>query len=443
MSVETVVFAPPRTSQILAVAAGNALEFYDFLAYAFFAGEIGRTFFPSTDASVSLLASLATFGAGFLMRPVGAVVIGRIGDRRGRKPAMLLSFLLMGLAMVALAAVPAYSRIGILAPVLVIACRLVQGFALGGEVGPSTAYLIEAAPVRRRGLYVSFQYMGQQSAVLAVGVVGYALARNLGGAALDAWGWRIAFLAGAAVVPFGLILRTHLVETLATAPPAGAAAGPAPRSLVRMAVLGLMLLAGATIVTYVLNYMTTYATETLHMPKTLGFAVTVTTGLVGVIVSPIGGLLSDRFGRKPLMMAGWTVLLLATVPAFWLISRDRSAGALLGMAAVLATASNLAFTAILTSLTEGLPPRIRAGALGLMYAVAIAVFGGSTQFAVTWLTRLLHNPLAPAWYMTASVAISLVAMALRAETAPAQAAPAQAAAIGSKARDEARAQLEA
>jgi MHS family citrate/tricarballylate:H+ symporter-like MFS transporter len=412
---------PPRLSQIAAVAAGNALEFYDFLAYAFFAGEIGRAFFPSADPSASLLASLATFGAGFLMRPVGAVVLGRIGDRHGRKPAMLLSFSLMGLAMVALAAIPSYGRIGMLAPVLVIACRFVQGFALGGEVGPSTAYLIEAAPRHRRGLYVAVQYMGQQGAVLAVGLVGYGLARALSPAALDAWGWRAAFLAGATIIPFGLFLRAHLTETLAAVPPvqpAQPAARSASRPLALVAVLGLAMLAGGTTVTYVLNYLTTYATETLHMPKTLGFAATVTTGLVGVIVSPIGGLLSDRFGRKPVMMIPWAVLLLVTVPAFRLIADQRSAGALLGMAVVLAAANNLAFSAILTTLTEGLPRRIRAGALGLIYAVAISVFGGSTQFTVAWLTRLFHNPLAPAWYMTAGVALSLAAMALQAETAP-------------------------
>src|SRR5580704_18728224 len=144
-----------KARHVAAVTAGNALEFYDFLTYAFFAAQIGRTFFPSADAAGSLLASLATFGAGFLMRPVGALTIGRLADRIGRKPAMLLSFMLMGVAMMGLALTPSYRAIGIAAPILAIGFRLVQGFALGGEIGPNTAYLIEAAPPHRRGLYVS------------------------------------------------------------------------------------------------------------------------------------------------------------------------------------------------------------------------------------------------------------------------------------------------
>jgi len=207
-----------KARHVAAVTAGNALEFYDFLTYAFFAAQIGRTFFPSHDAAGSLLASLATFGAGFLMRPVGALTIGRMADRIGRKPAMLLSFTLMGVAMVGLALTPSYRAIGIAAPILAIGFRLVQGFALGGEIGPNTAYLIEAAPPHRRGLYVSFQYMSQDGSILVSGLVGYGLASLLSDAAMDSWGWRVAFLLGAAIVPFGLILRRQLAETLPPKP---------------------------------------------------------------------------------------------------------------------------------------------------------------------------------------------------------------------------------
>ncbi len=404
------------------MAAGNALEFYDFLAYAFFAAQIGRTFFPSHDPSISLLTSLATFGVGFLMRPVGALAIGRIGDRFGRKPAMLTAFGLMGLAMVGLACIPSYARIGVAAPILVIVCRFVQGFALGGEVGPSTAYLIEAAPPGQRGFYVSLQYAAQQAAVLTAGLVGYGLAHNLSDAQLDAWGWRVAFLFGAVLLPFGLVLRAGVTETLAAAPGRDAEA-PDARPFALVAGVGLMMIAGGTTVTYILNYLTTFATETLHMPKTLGFAATVTTGLAGLICSPIGGRLSDRFGRKPVMMTGWIVLLFVTLPGFVWVSQQRSAAALLGMAATLAVISNTASAAVLTSLTEVLPRRIRAGALGVIYALAVSVFGGSTQFTVAWLTRLLHSPLAPAWYMTGGVAVSLVAMAIQPETVRRATAP--------------------
>ena len=165
--------------QVAAVVVGNALEFYDFLTYAFFAVYIGRTFFPSNVPSASLLASLATFGAGFVTRPVGSLVIGRMGDRLGRKPAMMLSFALMGVAIVGLALTPAQKTIGVAAPVLVIFFRLLQGFALGGEVGPSTAFLLEAAPPERRGFYTAFQSWTQDLSVLASGLVGFGLARIL------------------------------------------------------------------------------------------------------------------------------------------------------------------------------------------------------------------------------------------------------------------------
>src|SRR3954466_2889327 len=189
--------------QVLAVVAGNAIEFYDFVTYAFFAAQIGRTFFPSDSPGASLLASLATFGVGFLTRPLGALVIGRYADRAGRKPAMLLSFWLMGIAVVGLPLVPSYASIGVTAPSLVIAFRLLQGFALGGEVGPNTAFLMEAAPPQRRGFYVSMQATSADFAVLVAGLVGVALASFLDSAQLDAWGWRAALLPGAIIVPFG------------------------------------------------------------------------------------------------------------------------------------------------------------------------------------------------------------------------------------------------
>ncbi len=407
-----------KPSHVAAVAVGNALEFYDFLTYAFFAGQIGRTFFPSTDPNASLLASLATFGAGFCMRPVGAFVIGRLADRIGRKPAMLLSFTLMGLSIVALALIPSYARIGPLAGALAVLCRLVQGFALGGEVGPSTAYLMEASPPGRQGLYVSFQYVGQQLAVMAAGIVGFILARLMSDQALDAWGWRIAFVLGVTIIPFGVILRRRLVETLSVADPRPAPAAPTP-GLVKLIGLGLVLLAGGTTVTYLGNYMTTFATETLHMPKTLGFAATFVVGIGGAVVSPIGGWLSDRFGRKRVMIIPWAIMLLVLVPSFGWVVQQRSALALLGVSALLTTLSCLTAAAVLAAITEGLPKSIRSGALGLIYAVAISIFGGSTQFTVAWLTGLTHSPLAPAWYATVAVGLSLLAMLALPQTRPA------------------------
>ena len=421
MSDEVASRPAPPAKHVAAVVAGNALEFYDFLTYSFFAVQIGRTFFPSHDPATSLLASLATFGAGFLMRPVGALVIGRIGDKAGRKPAMLLSFTLMGVAMIGLALTPSFKAIGVAAPVLAIVFRLVQGFALGGEVGPNTAYLVEAAPPRRRGLYVSFQYMSQDLSVLVSGLVGFGLSSYLPDAALDAWGWRAAFLLGATIVPFGLMLRRELTETLHVAAPTSA---PKPAywlltpGLALIAMLGVAMLAGGTVVNYLLDYLTTYASATLHMPTRISFLPTMAVGVFGLLFDPVGGWLSDRFGRKRVMILPWMVLLVITVPGFWLVSHYRTAGVLVGMAIALQVAAAISTSSVLVSVTESLPAKVRCGALGLIYAFAISIFGGTTQFAVAWLTKVTHSSLAPAWYMTGAVAIALVAMTLLPETAP-------------------------
>jgi MFS family permease len=401
------------------VVVGNALQFYDFLTYAFFAVQIGRTFFPSHNATSSLLASLATFGVGFLSRPIGGLVIGVMGDRVGRKPAMMLSFALMGVAIIGLALTPSYRSIGVIAPIAVIAFRLLQGFALGGEVGPSTAFLIEAAPPLKRGLYVSLQYMTQDAAVLVAGLVGVALANLLTPGDLDAWGWRVAFLIGAVIVPFGLLLRGGLPETLIAA----RAAEPqgertALRPHVRIAILGLMLLGSGTIASYLLTYMTTYAGTTLHMKASLAFGATVMLGLCGVICDPVGGWLSDRYGRKRVMLAPWVLLLFLVFPAFWMLNHFRTSAALLAATALLTIPGSISGSSVLVGITESLPPRIRSGALATLYAVAIATFGGTTQFIVAWLISVTGNPLAPAWYMAGAVIVGVIAMVAMRETAP-------------------------
>lgn len=407
-----------RPGQILALGSGTVLEFYDFRVYSFFAAQIGRTFFPSSDPNHSLLLSLATFGAGFFMRPVGAMAVGRIADKVGRKPAMMLSLILMGVAVVAIALIPGHAVIGGLAGPLVVGCRLLQGFAMGGQLGPSIAYLVEVAPPGKRAQYASFQVIAQQCASLMAGVIGFTLARAITDQQLDQWGWRVAFLIGALIVPVALIIQNTLAETLRMPERAAAPGERPPPSLKKVMPLGLLLLAGGSTGVFLINYMTTYATETLHMAKWAGFGATVVIGVTGVIAGMIGGRLADRYGRKPLQIIPTAVQVLALLPMFAVLAAVRSPVTLLAVSAVLGAINGLAGGAVLTTLTESLPKRIRGGTFGVIYALAISIFGGMTQFIIAWLTAVTHNPLAPPAYVTVVVALQLCAMFAMPETAP-------------------------
>lgn len=408
-----------RKRHVTAVVIGNALEFYDFLTFAFFAVYIGQTFFPSDNPTSSLLSTLATFGAGFLTRPIGAIVIGSMGDRIGRRPALLLSFGLMGLAMVGLAFTPSYESIGIAAPILVIIWRLIQGFALGGEVGPSTAFLAEAAPPGRRGFYVSMQSASQQVAVLAAGLIGTGLAAMLTEDQLRDWGWRIAMLIGVAIVPVGLIIRRSLPETLHHAV---AAEPDRPRPPLRayagLIALGLMMLASATIGTYVINYMATYALTTLKLPPTVSFGVIIVQGLTAIVFIVGGGALSDRFGRKAVLLGPGIVLLFSIFPLFWIITSYPSVPVFYACVAAMVALQGLTGAPIVVLLSEQLPPAIRSGVVATVYAFAIAIFGGSAQFIVAWLLDRTGDPLVPAYYWTAALLVGLIAMVLIRESAP-------------------------
>src|SRR5579871_620287 len=413
---------------IAAFVAGNALEFYDFLTYAFFAVYIGKAFFPSSNASASLLASLATFGVGFVTRPIGSFVIGRMGDRSGRKPAMILTFALMGIAILGLALTPSYSKIGVVAPVLVIAFRMLQGFALGGEVGPTTAFLLEAAPTERRGFYTAFQSWTQHLAVLISGLVGYGLSNLLTEQQLQDFGWRLAFLIGALIIPFGLIVRRGLPETFHGVA-RGAGESVALRPYIPVAVIGLMLLGSATIGTYVCNYMTTYAITTLQMPARIAFAPTIVFGLTGVAFDLVSGALSDRLGRKPVMLIPGVILLACILPGFQIIAHYRTAATLVGAMTVLSVLLSLSVIPMVIWLTESLPASIRSGGVAVVYAVAIATFGGTTQYIVAWLISRTGNPLAPAWYWTAAAAVGVVGILAARESAPCKTAASEASVI--------------
>lgn len=417
MAAEEAISPVLSRRQIAAVVAGNGLEFYDFVTYTFFAVQIGRSLFPG-DAAHSLLLSLATFGIGFVTRPLGGLVIGRLADRRGRKPAMILSFTLMGVAIVGLALTPSYAAIGMAAPALAVAFRMLQGFALGGEVGPNAAFLLEAAPPHRRGLYVSLQFATADAAVLVAGVVGLVLSSLLSPGQLETWGWRLAFLLGAIIVPFGLGLRRTLAETL---PPAGERPPAEPgrlRPFLVVAAAGMLILGAGTISNYTLDYVTTYAQDTLHMAVNTAFGATAMLGLTGVAADLAGGWLTDRFGCKRVLLLPWLSLLVLAVPAFLVLSALRSPGALLGATALLSLLHVLGSTPAMILFMKALPARIRAGSIGIVYALSISIFGGSTQLVENRLIHWTGSPIAPAWYMMAAVACGLLATFLIRESPP-------------------------
>jgi len=408
--------APVPVRHVAAAVVGNALECYDFIVYSYFAVQIGRAFFPTHTAFASLMLSLATFGAGFISRPLGAVVIGRLGDQVGRKPAMLLSFALMGVSMLAMAFTPTFAQIGLAAPLMLLAARLTQGFAMGGDIGSTTTFLLEASPAGRRGFNTAWQLATQGVATVVSGLVGLSITHLFGAAGLQAWGWRAAFLLGALILPFGLILRRGLPETLETS-----AATPVRELLSRhgrLIGLAFLIIGNINVSYYVLGYMTTYAVTTLRMAPAAAFGAPIVFGLCTLIFSLAGGAWSDRIGRKPVMIWPRVALLLAAYPAFFLLARNRDPATLLAVTALLAALSQMAGAGALVAVTEALPRQARCLALSVIYAGAAAVFGGVTQPALAWLLHNTPGGLAPAYLLMAVSVIGVAAMALMPETAP-------------------------
>lgn len=399
--------------QLAAVLAGNALEFYDFLIFGTFALPIGAALFPGQLPTQQLFLTLATAGVGFLGRPLGGLVIGPLGDRIGRKPAMLFSFGLMGLSIVGLALTPSYATIGVAAPILAVIFRLLQGFALGGEVGPTTALLMEAAPAGKRGFYVALQFATQQAGGLAGGLLGVILSGLLTPADLSGWGWRVAMLVGALVVPFALILRRRLPETLE--PQAALQSRRPDARQVLLGLLTIVMIAAVTISTYTLLYINIFATHTLGLSPTVGFGALVIGTSSGLVFNPVGGWLSDRFGRKPVMLGAYSLLCLVTVPCFMVMSHWRGPATLYPGAILLGLLA-LGTPAIMCWLMESLPPQMRSGATGIIYAVAVSLFGGSAALVVAWLTELTGSPLAPAGYMSAALLLGVLSMLTVRET---------------------------
>jgi len=397
---------------VIASSLGNGLEIYDFTVYSFFAVIIGKLFFPSESATASLLMSLATFAIGFLMRPLGAVLIGRVADRRGRKAALSLTIALMTLGTGIIAFSPTYSSIGIAATVLLVFGRLLQGLSAGGEVGSASAFLMESGRTDNRCFMVSWQGASQGAAALLGALTGLLLSNNLSPEALQSWGWRVPFVIGLMIGPVGWFIRQHLEETHTET-----ANAPSLASMLRdhrgTLVLGVMWMAASTVAMYmVVFYMPTYLVHTLHYPGTFAFALVGLASALLAIIPPIAARYADRFARrKPLLYGVIGASLVVAYPAFLLLGGQSH---LLCMLAIILLIMPLAVGvgASLAMLMEAFPREQRVTGLSIIYSFGVTLFGGFSPLLVTWLIGVTGNPLTPAFYLIAAILLSLIALRL-------------------------------
>jgi MFS family permease len=410
--------APPTYANKRAVAAtvaGNAIEFYDFLSFGFFAVYISGAFFPGGDPTADLLKTLAVFWAGFLFRPLGGVLIGRYADRAGRRPAMLLTIALITFGTMGVAFTPGYATLGPLAPAILVFFRIVQGFALGGEVGPASVYLVEAAPPGRRSLYASWQIASQGIAGVAAGLVGVGLATVLTPQQLADWGWRVPFLLCLALIPVAFVLRGEMTETLTHAAPTRAR--PPVATQVRYIALGVMLIVGGTVSTYVSSsYMATYAIATLKLPARLGLSATLIGGLSTFVFALLGGWLGDHWGRKALVLAPRLALIVVIWPLFLWLSAAPSALTLWIATIAVSGLTALSAGVSLVILPELLPRETRAFGFAISYALGVTIFGGSTPLVVTKLIAVTGDPTSPAFYVILTSLVTIAALFALPET---------------------------
>jgi len=403
---------------VAASVMGNALEFYDFVTYAFFAVYIGRAFFPAATPLGSLLLSVAVFGVGFVSRPLGGILIGAYADRAGRKPALLLTIALISVGTLGLALTPSYDSIGWAAPILVVICRLVQGLALGGEIGPASAFLIESAPSNQRGLYGSWQLASQGMAAFVAGIIGMALTQLLTPQEVQDWGWRLSFGVGLLLIPVALYLRSEMPETLLHTPAQAAVQKTKPRlgDHRRLIVLSILAVLGGTVSTYVGYYMTSYAITSLGFAPKVAMVATVVSGLSTLVFSIAGGWLADRYGRRAVMLYPRVLAGLLTYPAFMFLVDVKTPEALFGVTLFLGAMTALSGAATLVAIPELFPKRIRSLGMSIAYAIGVALFGGTTQFVITWLISVTGDPMSPAIYVTFTSVIAIVGMYLLPES---------------------------
>jgi MHS family citrate/tricarballylate:H+ symporter-like MFS transporter len=397
---------------VVRVSSGNFLEMYDFMVFGYYASAIGQVFFPSGNAFISLMLALMTFGAGFLMRPVGAIVLGAYADRHGRRAGLILTLTLMSVGIVSIACIPGYATLGLIAPILVLTGRLLQGFSAGMEVGGVSVYLSEIATSGHKGFYVSWQSASQQVAVMFAALLGVMLNSALSEQKMALWGWRVPLLIGCVIIPFLWRLRRSLTETDQFAVSKRHLSSlEVIRSLasnVRLIIIGTMLFTMMTVSFYLITaYTPTFGSSVLHLASIDGFVVTLCVGISNLFWLPVMGSLSDRIGRFPLLLA-CTILMFATAyPAMlWLVNGPSFSKLLvveLWLSFVYASYNG----ALIVFVTEIIPIEIRTTGFSLAYSLATSVFGGFTPAISTYLIHISGNRAAPGLWLSFAAACGL------------------------------------
>jgi MHS family proline/betaine transporter-like MFS transporter len=411
-------FGSYRSSRHVIVAAtiGNALEFFDFTVYSFVGVLMSRLFFPSASASGQLLLVAATFGVGFIMRPVGALVIGIYSDRKGRKAGLLLTIALMAVGSLLLAITPTYSQIGSLSTAVIVIARLLQGFSAGGEVGASSILMIESTEPSRRGYFSSWQFASASLGVMLGAFSTMALTSSMSSDSFESWGWRVPFLLGALIAPVGWYIRRSTEETIGTVAASsnhrseGIVTNPVSELINdhwRKAIRGIVLVGGGITTSYTVTFfIPTYAIRQLGMPPSTGLAAAAICGFTGFITAPLVGLASDIIGRKPLIFWSRVGSILAIFPCFTWLSSAPDSARLFTVLVLLGMLMAVQMTPIITMVSEMFPRTNRVTGMSLVYGIGVSVFGGFAQFVNTWLIAVTGNRMAPAWYLSAVLVAS-------------------------------------
>lgn len=398
---------------IAATTIGTALEFYDFTIYSFFAIQIGQLFFPGASAVNQFLLSIGVFGVGFVVRPLGGIVIGAYADRVGRKKAMVLTIMLMALSCAMIACAPTYAVAGLAAPFIVLTARLIQGFAAGGEFGPGTTLLIEYASNQTRAFFASWNFAATAAGLALGAAVATLVNVSLPKEAVLEWGWRIPFLLGIVAAPAGMLIRKRLEETLVShaadaTRPQGALKAALTTHL-KLTILGTFAELGGSVSVYIVAFfLPSHAVRALHLSPTTAVTSGIVSSLALFVAAPLAGILADRFSRKRVLITSRVAMLLLVYPAFAFLGTHPSAMSLCVVSGVLAVLVAGQIVPVLVMIPELFPKHVRATGIALTYVVSASFFGGFSPFIASWLVAQTGNPLAPAWYVAAACLVSLV-----------------------------------